>query len=188
MEPTSVARLGRALVRNPEVPPNISLNSHYRPVDRTLEVVMEVKTESIRKPVLVRQETVLKPETGLALWTGGLSRISAASTWESALEDAIDAPTILIVDGLELNRRLLKGILKATNYRILEASRPSEAFAMLENEKIDLVMADLVMPEMSGIEFCGMLKADRRTQLIPILMTTGVQGVENEVAGLESGA
>jgi putative two-component system response regulator len=147
---------------------------------------MEVKTESIRRPVLVRPDA--KPEVGLALWTGGLSRISAASTWESALEDAIDAPTILIVDGLELNRRLLKGILKATNYRILEASRPSEAFAILENEKIDLVMADLVMPEMSGIEFCGMLKADRRTQLIPILMTTGVQGVENEVAGLESGA
>jgi putative two-component system response regulator len=44
------------------------------------------------------------------------------------------------------------------------------------------------MPEMSGIDFCGMLKADRRTQLIPILMTTGVQGIENEVAGLESGA
>jgi putative two-component system response regulator len=140
--------------------------------------------------VLVRPDVrpEAKPQTGLALWTGGLSRISAASTWESALEDAVDVPTILIVDGLELNRRLLKGILKATNYRILEASRPSEAFAMLENEKIDLVMADLVMPEMSGIEFCGMLKADRRTQLIPILMTTGVQGVENEVAGLESGA
>jgi putative two-component system response regulator len=151
---------------------------------------MEVKTESIRRPVLVRPDVrpEAKPQTGLALWTGGLSRISAASTWESALEDAVDVPTILIVDGLELNRRLLKGILKATNYRILEASRPSEAFAMLENEKIDLVMADLVMPEMSGIEFCGMLKADRRTQLIPILMTTGVQGVENEVAGLESGA
>lgn len=151
---------------------------------------MEVKTESItlqapRGPVLVRQKE--EPQ-GLARWTGGLSRISAASTWESALEDAHDAPTILIVDGLELNRRLLKGILKATNYKILEAARPSEAFAMLESEKIDLVMADLVMPEMSGIEFCGMLKADRRTQLIPILMTTGVQGVENEVAGLESGA
>ncbi|MEO8098907.1 MAG: HD domain-containing phosphohydrolase [Acidobacteriota bacterium] len=108
--------------------------------------------------------------------------------WESALEDAAGNPTILIVDGIELNRRLLKGILKASNYRILEATRPSEAFVLLENEKIDLVMADLVMPEMSGIEFCGMLKADRKTQLIPVLMTTGAQGIENEVAGLDSGA
>ena len=109
---------------------------------------MEVKMESIRGPMLVK--TPVEPQ-GLARWTGGLSRISAASTWESALEDALDAPTILIVDGLELNRRLLKGILKATNYKILEAARPSDAFAMLESEKIDLVMADLVMPEMSGI-------------------------------------
>jgi putative two-component system response regulator len=151
---------------------------------------VEVKTESTRRPTLVRIPDIREPDepTGLARWNGGLSRISAATTWESALEDAMDAPTILLVDGLELNRRLLKGILKATNYKILEAARPSEAFALLESEKIDLVMADLVMPEMSGIEFCGMLKADRRTQLIPILMTTGVQGVENEVAGLESGA
>src|SRR5437867_3985342 len=44
----------------------------------------------------------------------------------------------------------------------------------------------LVMPEMSGPDFCRMLKNDRRTQLIPILMTTSVQGPENEVAGIES--
>src|SRR5262245_12037538 len=148
---------------------------------------MEVTKETAPGPVLVRQEpSLLRSEKELPRWTGGLSRISAASTWERALEEATHAPTILIVDGLEINRRLLKGILKASNYVILEASRPSEAFALLETENIDLVVADLVMPEMSGIEFCSMLKSDRRTQLIPILMTTGVQGIENEVAGLES--
>jgi putative two-component system response regulator len=121
-------------------------------------------------------------------WTGGLTRLGTDSTWEHALDDVANPPTILIVDGLELNRRLLKGILKASNYRIVEATRPSEAFAVLESEKIDLVMPDLVMPEMSGIEFCAILKSERRTQLLPILMTTGIQGVDNEVAGLESGA
>ena len=108
--------------------------------------------------------------------------------WESVLEDGAYAPTILIVDDIDLNRRLLRAILKAAPYRILEAKRPSEAFAILDLEKIDLVVVDLLMPEMSGIEFCRMLKADRRTQLIPILMATSVQGMENEVAGLESGA
>ena len=44
------------------------------------------------------------------------------------------------------------------------------------------------MPEMSGPDFCHLLKNERRTQLIPILMTTSVQGTENEVAGIESGA
>ena len=108
--------------------------------------------------------------------------------WESVLEDAAQAPTILIVDDIELNRRLLKAMLKTAAYRILEAARPSTAIAILEREKVDLVVVDLVMPEMSGPEFCHLLKSERRTQLIPILMTTSVQGTENEVAGIESGA
>ena len=108
--------------------------------------------------------------------------------WESVLEDAAEAPTILIVDDIELNRRLLKAMLKTAAYRILEAARPSAALSILEREKVDLVVVDLVMPEMSGPEFCHLLKSERRTQLIPILMTTSVQGTENEVAGIESGA
>ncbi len=108
--------------------------------------------------------------------------------WESVLEDAAQAPTILIVDDIELNRRLLKAMLKTAAYRILEAARPSAAIEILEREKVDLVVVDLVMPEMSGPEFCHLLKSERRTQLIPILMTTSVQGTENEVTGIESGA
>lgn len=108
--------------------------------------------------------------------------------WESALEDASQAPAILIVDDIDLNRRLLKAMLKTGNYRIFEAKRPSAAMAILEREKVDLVLVDLVMPEMSGPDFCRLLKTDRKTQLIPILMTTSVQGPENEIAGIESGA
>jgi putative two-component system response regulator len=108
--------------------------------------------------------------------------------WQSVLEDVTQAPTLLIVDDIDLNRRLLKAMLKTANYRILEAKRPSIALALLEREKVDLVVVDLVMPEMSGPDFCRLLKTDRKNQLIPILMTTSVQGAENEVAGLESGA
>src|SRR5579862_1578413 len=79
-------------------------------------------------------------------------------------------------------------MLKTAAYRILEAARPSAALGILEREKVDLVVVDLVMPEMSGPEFCHLLKSERRTQLIPILMMTSVQGSENEVAGIESGA
>jgi putative two-component system response regulator len=108
--------------------------------------------------------------------------------WESVLEDQEQAPTILIVDDNELNRRLLKAMLRTASYRILEASRPTAALGLLDGEKVDLIVVDLVMPEMSGPDFCRVLKADRKTHLIPILMTTSVQGVENEIAGIESGA
>ena len=108
--------------------------------------------------------------------------------FEAGPPDPAYAPTILIVDDIDLNRRLLRGILKATPYRILEAKRPSVAFSILDVEKVDLIVIDLVLPEMSGMEFCQMIKSDRRTQLIPILMLTSIQGIENEVAGLESGA
>ena len=108
--------------------------------------------------------------------------------WASVLEDTTQASTILIIDNIDLNRRLLKAMLKTTPYRILEAEQPLTAFQILEREKVDLVVLDLVMPGLSGPEFCQRLKSDRKTQLIPILMTTNVQGMENEVAGIESGA
>jgi putative two-component system response regulator len=92
------------------------------------------------------------------------------------------------VDGLKLNRDLLKAVLRSAQYRIMEATRPSEALAILDTEKVDLVILDLMMPEMSGPEFCRQLKANRRTQLIPLLILTSIQGVENEITGLASGA
>ncbi|MBK7928517.1 MAG: response regulator [Bryobacterales bacterium] len=97
-------------------------------------------------------------------------------------------PTILIVDDLEINRRLLRAMLKAAPYRVLEARRPAEALTVLESEQVDLLILDLMMPEMSGLEFCHRIKSNRRTQLVPILMITSVQGIENEIAGIASGA
>jgi len=116
------------------------------------------------------------------------NRAPRAPNWDNILEDAVQAPTILIVDEIDLNRRLLRGMLKAAPYHILEAKRPSEAFGILDREKVDLLIVDQAMPEMTGTEFCGLVKNDRRTQLIPVLVTTSVQGADNEVAGFESGA
>jgi len=114
--------------------------------------------------------------------------LTPAVTFFESGEQTGPPPTILVVDSEEINRRLLKGIFKTAPYRILESRRASEAMALLESEKIDLVIVDLMLPEMSGPELCRWMKADRRTQLIPVLMLTNVQGVENEIAGISSGA
>ncbi|MCL6544696.1 MAG: response regulator [Bryobacteraceae bacterium] len=107
---------------------------------------------------------------------------------EGQLEEEEECPTILILDHAEINRRLLRSMLRTERYRILEARHPNEALALIRNEPVDLVILDLVLTGMSGPEFCRALKSDRRSQLIPILMLTSVQGAENEIEGIESGA
>jgi putative two-component system response regulator len=131
---------------------------------------------------------VIETKSALGITPNSINAALHSPNWDSILEDAEQAPTLLIVDEIDLNRRLLRAMLKTASYQILEAKRPSEALAILDREKVDLVIADQVMPEMSGTEFCQLLKNDRRTQLLPVLMTTSLQGIENEMAGFESGA
>lgn len=107
---------------------------------------------------------------------------------DATYEDCGESPNILIVDPAELNRRLLKAMLKTASYGIIECTHPAEAFEILERHKIDLVIADVLMPGMSGPDFCRVVKGSRKTQLIPILLVTSLQDSETELAGIDSGA
>jgi len=112
----------------------------------------------------------------------------SAYTAETALWDFTHTPTILLVDNADVSRRLLKAMLKSEPYRIIEARRASEAMAELEKEQVDLVILDLMLPEVNGADFCRWLKGNRKTQLIPVVMMTSVQGVESEILGISAGA
>jgi putative two-component system response regulator len=96
--------------------------------------------------------------------------------------------TLLVVDSDPVGRQLFRGVLKAARYRILEAADVLEAIAILRNEKVDLVITDLVLRDLSGLDLCRKLRAERSTRLIPILVVTSVQTIESEIAGLDSGA
>jgi putative two-component system response regulator len=99
-----------------------------------------------------------------------------------------DAPNILVLDSNEMNRRMLKAILKTASYRIHECAAAAEAMAILEKENIDVIVLDLMLPEISGPDFCRWLRSNRKTKLIPTLMLTNVLGVDNEIEGITSGA
>jgi putative two-component system response regulator len=96
--------------------------------------------------------------------------------------------SILIIDAEDVNRRFLKGILKTSQSRILECRKASEARRVLDAERVDLIIVDLMLPEVSGPQFCQWAKSSRETQLIPVLMITSVQGIENEIAAISAGA
>jgi putative two-component system response regulator len=104
------------------------------------------------------------------------------------LTPGLTEPNILIVDNEDINRWLLRATLKSSPYRILECRKASEAMDLLESDRVDLIVLDLMLPEVSGPELCRWLKSNRKTHLIPVLMLTSVQGVENEIAGISSGA
>lgn len=119
--------------------------------------------------------------------------LAAPSSLAAPWMDSLGRATILLVDHVELNRQLIKGILKAGPYRLLEARSQDEALRVLEQEHVDLVISEWIVSDgndrpASGLELCRKIKSNRRTHLIPILIVTSVQGMENEVAGLESGA
>lgn len=106
-------------------------------------------------------------------------------------EDSADfdePPTVLIVETVDVNRRLLRGFLRPHGYRLLEARHPAEALELLDREKVDLVVLELMMPSMSGPDLCRRLRQRPGTQLIPLLILTNVQGKENEISGMDSGA
>jgi putative two-component system response regulator len=119
--------------------------------------------------------------------------LAAPSSLAAPWMDSLGRATILLVDHVELNRQLIKGILKAGPYRLLEARSQDEALRVLEQEHVDLVISEWIVSDgndrpASGLELCRKIKSNRRTHLIPILIVTSVQGMENDVAGLESGA
>ena len=121
-----------------------------------------------------------------------LGCLAAVTGWELLREDRLEQlrqpPTVLIVDSQETNRRLLYGVLRSEECRLLETPSAREAFRILEQTKVDLVIVDLLMPEISGLEFCRRMKADRKTYLIPVVIMTSVPGPDTEVAGLAAGA
>lgn len=120
-----------------------------------------------------------------------LSAIPAIPAGLSAepLQDGGRSGRLLLVDSLEINRRLAKGMLRsAGQYEFFEAATGRAALDILDRQAIDLVILDLMMPDISGPEFCRRLKGNRKTQLLPILMITSMQGAEHEVLGIDAGA
>lgn len=94
---------------------------------------------------------------------------------------------VLAVDDEPANLRLLDAVLSPRGHRVSTASSGAEALALLETEHIDLVLLDIVMPDMDGHAVCRHIRSDSATEFLPVVMITA-SGREQRLAALESGA
>ncbi|MCY0853113.1 response regulator [Cupriavidus sp. D39] len=95
---------------------------------------------------------------------------------------------ILIVDDEPENRRLIAAMLKPEGYLTRTAASGAEALALVAQERPDLILLDVLMSGLGGLEVARLLKADPATQAIPIIMVTALLDRESRLAGLNAGA
>jgi len=96
-------------------------------------------------------------------------------------------PCLLVVDDQAVNIQALYRIF-APDHRVLMATSGAKALALCAQDPPDLVLLDVVMPDMDGHEVCARLKADETTRNIPVIFVTSHTNAEEETRGLELGA
>jgi two-component system cell cycle response regulator len=95
---------------------------------------------------------------------------------------------ILVVDDVATNRIVMKVKLAAACYAVLQADCGTAALTAARTECPDLILLDVVMPDMSGLEVCRKLKTDPATADIPVILITALADRASKMAGLEAGA
>ncbi|RYX92586.1 MAG: PleD family two-component system response regulator [Bradyrhizobiaceae bacterium] len=95
---------------------------------------------------------------------------------------------ILVVDDIPANVKLLEARLSAEYFDVITASNGAQALEICARSECDLILLDVMMPDMDGFEVCRRLKADPKTHFIPVVMVTALDSPSDRVRGLEAGA
>ena len=95
---------------------------------------------------------------------------------------------VLVVDDVVANVKLMEARLTAEYFDVLTAMSGAEALAICDRAQCDIVLLDVMMPEMDGFEVCRRLKANPKTHHIPVVMVTALDQPSDRVRGLEAGA
>jgi DNA-binding NarL/FixJ family response regulator len=98
-----------------------------------------------------------------------------------------EPPRILVVDDEPTNRDILAARLAGQGYQTLTAASGEEALAIVREQPPDLVLLDVMMPGLDGLQVCRRLKADRSLAFLPVILVTARADSADVVAGLEAG-
>ena len=113
----------------------------------------------------------------------GTTGIERHATMDETMEK-----TILVVDDQDDIRTFVCKALESRGYKTLAACDGEEGWAMVQKEKPDLLILDVKMPKMTGIEVLANVRAAEALREIPVIMLTGETGDEDVLAGLTGGA
>lgn len=95
---------------------------------------------------------------------------------------------ILVVDDVPANVKLLEARLSAEYYEVVTASNGYEALEFCENNSVDVILLDVMMPGMDGFEVCRRLKSQPATAHIPVILVTALDQDMDRITGLNFGA
>lgn len=123
--------------------------------------------------------------TSSAAPTAGLTEPAEAAP--AAETSAQQRPVLMIVDDNDDFRQFMRASL-SPEYDVTEAADGAEALRKVGEEQVDIVVCDVMMPVMDGVEFCRRMKSDINVSHIPVILLTARTMQEDECAGLESGA
>lgn len=96
--------------------------------------------------------------------------------------------TLLIVDDVPANLSVLIDTLGAADFRVLLADSGERALVLVQKKRPDLILLDVCMPEMDGVDVCRRLKTDPALTAVPVIFITALDEVVDKVAGLAAGA
>ena len=96
-------------------------------------------------------------------------------------------PNVLVVDDAIEIRSFLEQILR-DRYNVFKAENAEDALEIVKNEELDIIVSDIIMPGISGVEFCSDIKESNEFSHIPVILLTGTSSPEVKLQGIECGA
>ena len=96
--------------------------------------------------------------------------------------------TILVADDQASNRELLEELLTAEGFKVASVSNGAAALEQLAIVPIDLVLLDVMMPQLSGFEACEKIKSNPDTYLIPVILITALSDKQDRIEGIRVGS
>ncbi|HDP95455.1 MAG TPA: response regulator [Candidatus Aminicenantes bacterium] len=96
--------------------------------------------------------------------------------------------TILCVDDEQVNLKVLDAVLSPRGYQVVMTQNPREVSFIVEKKPVDLILLDVMMPEMDGYTVCRRIKENPQTRHIPIVMITVLSSKEDRIKGIDAGA